>query len=77
MKNAEAFTCKVYRVPEDVITDQARVILFMKDVKPKLLLPTNHAVKSHIEITLTQIMVWLQATCVVPNLHVPKAGLGI
>ena len=68
LKNVEAFICKVYNVPEAVTTDQARVILFKKAVKPELLPPTSDALKYHIKRCHLQTIVWLQATCPVPSL---------
>lgn len=67
-QNSEAFICKIYNVPNAATTDDARVILLKKAVRPELLPPTSDALKYHIERAHYQATVWLNATVQYPKL---------
>lgn len=47
IKSAERFICKLYKVPDCVVSaDQARSFLFAKESTPETLPPTSGALKS-------------------------------
>ena len=61
VKECESFICKLHSTPEASTTDEARVTLFQKGIKPELLPQTSNAARHHIMITHLQAMIWLKA----------------
>ena len=71
-KLAEKFICRIYKLPDEDICDNARVDMFGKCRLPEALPPTSNALQFHIQRAHYQAMVWRQATCNIPLLPQPE-----
>lgn len=67
---AEAFICRVYKVPYDCC-DKGRVHLFCKCKAPESLPPTSDAARLHIRRANYQTLLWRQANIPIPALPSP------